>query len=289
MIKNYTALTYTEFHGSAGSDRSGFLIHKIMGRDGWSYQEHAHHGFCEFVCVTKGRFRHTINDQMCMQEAGELILIRETDRHALSGNDFTFVNVMFKTDWLLRLESFVQFTGLAERLLSGPPPRIMLPADKRPEWLAVLEQLLANHASVHGRRLFTRFLLSMTIDHLVPADDLTRPTNIPDWLRRTLDWIAKTPGPLPTVAALVKQGGRCHEHFTRQFTRHLGVSPTRYLADLRVDRAADLLATTNYKLLDICHTVGFENEGYFYRSFRQRKGVTPLDYRQAHGSRSIQR
>jgi AraC-like DNA-binding protein len=297
MTKNYTGLIQdagggrdcSEWCADDNSSRSGFKIHKIVGRNGWSFHEHAHRGFCEFVCATEGRFRHAINGQAFLQEEGDLVLVRETDWHELGGRDFVYVNVMFTTDWLLRLESFVQFAGLAERLLRGEcAPRAAIPANKRAEWAGMLEQLLANGSTSHGRRLFARFLLSMVVDRLAPVDDLNLPANVPDWLRRAIDWLGENRGRVPDVAELVKHGGRSHEHFTRQFTRHLGVSPSRYLADLRVDRAADLLATTNYKLLDICHAVGFENEGYFYRSFRQRKGVTPLAFRRAHGSRSIQ-
>jgi transcriptional regulator GlxA family with amidase domain len=148
---------------------------------------------------------------------------------------------------------------------------------------------LAHRSTLHGRRLFARFLLSTVVEHLMPVPERDVPDRAPDWLRRTMEWLNRNRGQVPAVGDLVRESCRSHEHFTRQFSKWYGVSPARYLADLRVDRAADMLVSTNDKLLDICHSVGFENEGYFYRQFRQRKKMTPLAYRRAHGPRSIQR
>ena len=276
---------------NADCSQSGYSIHKILGRsDGWSYPEHTHRGYCEMVCATEGRFQHVVGGQPLLQEAGMVVMIREDESHELSGRDFAYVNLMCTPDWLARLDHFVQVGCPAERLLAAKQaPRAIIPPDWRKCWVQELEQLLANSASSRGRSIFMRFLLSMVVDHLAPAQDQSIPPDMPNWLQQTLDWVARNRTTVPTVAELVKHGGRCHEHVTRQFTQHVGMSPTRYLSNLRVDRAADLLATTNYKLLDICHAVGFENEGYFYRSFRTRKGVTPLNFRRIHGPRSIQR
>lgn len=283
-------MQYSEWHPSEDTDKSGFNIHKILGRDGWSYGTHSHRGFCELVCAVDGEVRNRVNGQELIQKAGDMVLVRECDVHELGGSNFSYVNLMFTTDWLMRLENFVQIPGTAERLLEGDnPPKVSIPDEKRDAWSATLEQLLANRGTVRGRRVFVRFLLSMVVDHLAPVYDMNLPDDMPDWLRATGVSIARRRGQLPSVPELVKQSCRSHEHFTRQFTRYFKVSPARYLANLRVDRAADMLVTTNYKLLDICHAVGFENEGYFYREFKQRKNMTPLAFRRAYGPRSVQR
>ena len=96
---------------------SGFRIHKIMGGQGWSFPEHTHHRYCELVCATKGEFRHVINGQDSVQRAGEIVLIREADSHTLSGRHFSYVNVMFEENWLIRLERFMEVPGMTESLL----------------------------------------------------------------------------------------------------------------------------------------------------------------------------
>lgn len=273
-----------------GSDESGFRIHQIISGCEWSYPEHSHKGFCEIVCATHGSFRHVINGAPRIQSAGEIILIREKDVHALAGRKFSYVNVMFPPDWLKRLELFIRFDGIADTLLNAPaaPCAKILSAERR-SYRRALNRLLMNSVSRSGRRLFADFLLTTVIFRLAPHSDREFPRGLPDWLKRTLAWISENRGNIPSLAQIVKYSCRCHEHFTREFLRHLGMPPSRYLTGARVDRAAEMLVTTNNKLMDVCHAAGFENEGYFFRAFRQRKGMTPGMYRKQYGPRSIQR
>ena len=111
---------------------------------------------------------------------------------------------------------------------------------------------------------------------------------LPPWLRELLLWLGEHRDDHPTLSDLVRRSCRCHEHFTREFSRHMGTTPSRYLADLKIDRAAEMLVTTNHKLLEICHASGFENESYFFRLFRRRKGCSPRAYRMTFGGHGLQ-
>ena len=268
--------------------KSGFAIHRIDGGKGWSYPEHTHKQYCELVCATRGSFLHVINGEERVQAAGEIILIRETDAHRLTGRDFSYVNVMFAPDWFKRLEHFTQFAGTEDTLLQAPAaPCATIPTGEWKSYQAALGQLLTNSTSYHGRRLFAAFLLAMVIFHLAPPAYHDFPAGLPDWLKKTMVWISENRQNIPALAEVVRHSCRCHEHFTREFSRHMGMSPSNYLTGLRIDRAAEVLITTNNKLSDIAHAVGFENESYFFRAFHRRKEMTPSKYRKLYGPRSI--
>ena len=55
---------------------------------------------------------------------------------------------------------------------------------------------------------------------------------------------------------------------------------------MRIDRAAELLVTTNYSVQQICYELGFENQSYFYRLFRAHKNESPQAYRRKNGPSS---
>lgn len=67
------------------------------------------------------------------------------------------------------------------------------------------------------------------------------------------------------------------------FKRQYGVSPQEYLIALRIEKARQLLEAGDDKLTvkAVAASVGFENPLYFSRSFHQRVGQSPTQFRKA--------
>ena len=56
------------------------------------------------------------------------------------------------------------------------------------------------------------------------------------------------------------------------------------LFDIRMAEAANLLCRTDMKIDEIAAEIGYANEGYFYKCFKQRYGESPYNYRKKHRS-----
>lgn len=54
------------------------------------------------------------------------------------------------------------------------------------------------------------------------------------------------------------------------------------LLDIRMTEAEKLLCSTDAKIEDIIEQIGYANESYFYKCFRQKYGESPFKYRQNH-------
>jgi transcriptional regulator GlxA family with amidase domain len=65
----------------------------------------------------------------------------------------------------------------------------------------------------------------------------------------------------------------------RRFKAGTGYSPLHYLRQLRLQRAAALLATTFEQINQIAQQVGISDARYFRRSFKEYFGVSPGEYR----------
>lgn len=65
----------------------------------------------------------------------------------------------------------------------------------------------------------------------------------------------------------------------RCFHSTIGVTPARYVRQLRVQRAAELLAGSPMSIARIAAQCGFQDESYFARAFRAEKGCSPSEYR----------
>lgn len=66
----------------------------------------------------------------------------------------------------------------------------------------------------------------------------------------------------------------------RLFNRYLGVTPVRYMNDLRLARGRALLAETDMKVTDVAVACGYASTSHFSKSFRKKYGLSP--YRFSH-------
>jgi YesN/AraC family two-component response regulator len=57
-----------------------------------------------------------------------------------------------------------------------------------------------------------------------------------------------------------------------------GMSLGNYIRKIRLDKAAELLRTTDMTISEVGYTVGLESPSYFTRSFKEQFGVSPSEY-----------
>ncbi|WP_437670306.1 helix-turn-helix domain-containing protein [Sorangium sp. So ce131] len=85
------------------------------------------------------------------------------------------------------------------------------------------------------------------------------------------------------VVELADAAGMNVHHFSRMFKRSTGLSPHRYLGQIRVEHAKTLLADARRRIVDVAAAVGFANASHFAAFFRKATGMTPGAYRRAVG------
>jgi AraC-like DNA-binding protein/quercetin dioxygenase-like cupin family protein len=68
-------------------------------------------------------------------------------------------------------------------------------------------------------------------------------------------------------------------YFNRLIKENTGLTYSDYLKNIRMDKAAYLLKTSGDSVDRIAHRVGYTNQGFFYKKFRERFGVLPAEYR----------
>jgi AraC-like DNA-binding protein len=70
--------------------------------------------------------------------------------------------------------------------------------------------------------------------------------------------------------------------FSRFFKNGTQRTVTDYVNELRVGLASRLLMDTELSILEICLRSGYENASNFNRRFREYRGMTPREFRDAH-------
>jgi AraC-like DNA-binding protein len=83
----------------------------------------------------------------------------------------------------------------------------------------------------------------------------------------------------PSLEAIAGQLSMSVRHLTRRYRLLTGMTVHERLEAFRLERAANLLQTTNLSIAEVSQSVGLSCSSYFTRRFRQRFNVSPVKYR----------
>jgi len=105
----------------------------------------------------------------------------------------------------------------------------------------------------------------------------------------TLNWITSYFSfNLSEPLSVEQMAGRAHlspSRFSAVFKERFGVPPHKYLLQLRIQHAGELLKTTGLGLQDIAAYCGFADIHHFSKAFKRSTGLSPGAYREAQRTR----
>ena len=84
-----------------------------------------------------------------------------------------------------------------------------------------------------------------------------------------------------SLGKLAKVACLSPHHFLRLFKAAFSLTPHQYLTNVRLQKALKLVREKDSPIIDVCHSVGFEDPSSFTRLFKRRFHVSPLEVRRA--------
>lgn len=85
-----------------------------------------------------------------------------------------------------------------------------------------------------------------------------------------------------TIGELAKRASLSPSRFSALFKRRFGMAPHRYLLELRISHAKELLETTELSQEEIAAYCGFANIHHFSKTFKKKTGKPPGAFRQSY-------
>jgi AraC-like DNA-binding protein len=228
----------------------------------------------EFVWVTEGRAEYRWGEQARAVTPDDIVLCRP------GAEDF------FRWDPDRRTRHVYFHFNVESRPASWPAEETWplvrpLPAGDvlRPLFRHLLTWRDAPDGDPALRDLTVAHMLTAYVRGQLAANEVARPHALPDPVERALAYLHEHIETDATAAVtlddLADAAACSREHLCRVFKAATGRSPAETVRLARLDRAAVLLARSNYSVGQIAALCGFASPFHFTRRFRQAFGRSP--------------
>ena len=255
------------------------------------------HDYVELGYVFEGTYRVETSQEILEVPEKEFILIDPMLRHRDIFQDTSYTAVflcmseaLFDSVFLRQIESREDrnLAGFINNALFQPGKRKGYLRLKTRRNLAQIEDLLARMTEeTAGKESGYDFLLKGYALRLISAlssEVYQSLTSEEKYLykkrlyRQVMEYMTEHMDDV-TVETLSRTFHFQKDYFNRLLQQMSGRSFTEALKELRLQRAAGLLKTTDLTVMDIASIVGYQNESYFYRVFAECYHKTPTSYR----------
>jgi AraC-like DNA-binding protein len=114
---------------------------------------------------------------------------------------------------------------------------------------------------------------------LLPDHDHDRQQSYSDWVRQSLDFIHAHYTEKITVEDVTRYVRLHRTHFSKIFTKQIGMPPSSYIINLRLERGKQLLQESPLTVTEVALSVGYPDIYSFTRSFTRQFGCSPGSFR----------
>lgn len=162
-----------------------------------------------------------------------------------------------------------------------------LSGDQEKIWAMLTECDLYRHGITPNRKLRIDLLFAEMLALLDHSRSQQAQTVYPPALSRILKHIHEHYTDAITLAGLSDVFGLSRQYIMRLFQKHLRVTVTQYITQLKMSHALELLRHSTFRVGEVAEMLGYSNTYYFCRLFRQQFGMSPTEYIR-HGMNSDQ-
>lgn len=260
-------------------------------------ERHTHHEL-EISCVPSGSGRYHINDQVYDIRQGDVFILPNTDCHGLVLEEneklnnvvihfdsaFIWNSLASDLDYNFLLVFFEKGRNFSHRLDRNNP------ATRRIFGLMTeIVQEFREHRDCYELlvkiKLQTIFTEIIRNYDYIDREKARKPLQKEDvaQLNQVMRYIDEHLDGEIRLAQLAAIAHVSPAYFSTLFKRYNGLPPVEYVVHKRIQRAIELIRTTNMNLTDVAMSCGFNNSTNFYKAFRKVTGRTPVSYRKGGG------
>lgn len=247
----------------------------------YSNSSHDHlHDFYEFFYIIEGSISHNYEGKTEILSVGDLRLLLPGESHSFKKIEHNVQrDVMVDTSFFEEVCKFLFASPQTfKNIVHGKRVSISI------EEITEIERLLndfSQETNIHKKRCMALELVCKLLSKFCVT--ASKNTNVsasyPDVIKIILSSLTKPEHLGKTINDMVTHLGYSPIYISRLFKKHVGITLSEYLKDIRISHTAYYLENTNYSLQQICNLVGLDNLSYLNKIFKQKYGTTPIRYR----------
>ncbi|MBR2449624.1 MAG: AraC family transcriptional regulator [Clostridia bacterium] len=262
-----------------GDTKEVFFTHVITYGDGFFYHDHK---FYEIIYITQGNIKHIVNGEWLNLKLGDILFLRPNDLHLyIRENEVKCSH----RDLIIEKKFFEEMCNWlnADLLKTYYSPTLPFKVSMSSEQIIALEE----HIKRINQSNLDDFEKKMTLTKSLVIDLLTKlytkittdtfNSSYPQLINRIIETAnVNYANPIHTI---LKTFNYDKSYICRQFKKHVGMTMTDYVNNLRLNYVISQLALTRKNILDISYEAGFHSVSYLNHLFKKKYGVTPSEYR----------
>jgi AraC-like DNA-binding protein/mannose-6-phosphate isomerase-like protein (cupin superfamily) len=279
---------YGTYHGDIPDTSFRFNI-TVVKHQG-AFPVHSHE-YAELVIVLSGRATHLTNCGNHLLEDGDVVVINRHTRHGFSdARDLVLCNIMYDpVQFLSGHRDLDQMMGYHVLFDLEPrsnrsefKERLHLSTEELVYVTSLISTLKGEYDSQNdGRKTCIRCTFLLLVTHLSrlyarqkqqTGTALVRMANVISYIQTHF----REPLPLEDLARLAHWSP---SQFRRNFKRIYNTSPIRFIFQVRLHEACEMLKDPNRDITDVAMESGFSSSSFFATQFRNHLGESPSQYR----------
>ena len=279
MVKEYTYSPHVDFYID--------MIDREHSYDMGSF--HTHHKY-ELYYEVEGARRYFIEDSAYIVNAGNVILIGENQIHktgSVGDGPTSRIVCNFSREYLQEISGAFPEIDLFSFMSEENNHLLSNITVKQQNYIyAILQQLIQMQDENSSESAVTRKMLLATLllqlkkmcenQHELGGDS-GRVTN--RIVSQIQGYIAEHYAEKLTLTSIANQFYISPYYLSRLFKSAVGQTFSRYVIELRIKKARELLKDKTMKINDVAAQVGYNNTSHFIQSFKKLCGCTPEEYR----------
>ncbi len=250
------------------------------------------HNYIEIMCVMRGGIRHIINGKTFDIKEGQLIMMNRHLSHAIkaSGENDIAVNLIVSSDYVgiaaarFRGDPSLRDFAEQEENENGEGRFLIYDFASNPYAEALIDNLICQSLFENDTpKGILRETLSLLLRHFEAKPEMLLHSSSGNLERNPIrakigayiQSFYKTAS-LSELASILKMS---EPYVSKRIKELYGATFTDLVSERRFSEAEQLLLHSDLPITEIAEAVGYDNNSFFHRRFRERYGISPSKWR----------
>lgn len=248
-----------------------------------SSNKHLHEDYYELIVIIEGDFSHNYQGKTIQLSRGNAVLINPKCYHLQTSEQQSSLLANFS----ITIDSFKSLTKTYNedvyrnlKAHSGEPIQLT-----ETELNYLTHALNKPHTIEYSNTNLDYFYIALIhwiiglMNLKYTKNNSPQFSNYPDWLKLFLEKIQDPEVFCLPISQIYSLCAYSPSRLVHLFTKYLGIPLVQYITNLKINYAKNLLAKTNFSVIDIAYKLNYSSLSYFITLFKKQTGLSPTEYR----------